>query len=178
MQLDRPEDFIRLFRERGDRRYGEDVTQTEHALQCAALAEADGAAETLIAAALLHDVGHLLEDESVTPPEDFRHEALGAGILRRVFPEAVWRPVALHVAAKRWLCFAEPAYATGLSAASQHSLSLQGGPYDVAEAERFTTAPYWREAVRLRRFDDAGKDVEARVKGLKDYENLLERVAS
>lgn len=178
MLLDRPEDFVRLLSERGGLHYGEDVTQAEHALQCAALAEADGAPETLIAAALLHDVGHLLHDETAAPPEDFQHEALGAQGLRRIFPEAVWRPVALHVAAKRWLCFAEPDYAHGLSAASRHSLDLQGGPYDAAAAARFEAAPAWREAVRLRRYDDSGKDLAARVRPLNDYEMLLRRIAS
>ena len=50
-----------LFREKGDGAYfGEAVTETEHALQSAHLAEKSGAAPELIAAALLHDVGHLL----------------------------------------------------------------------------------------------------------------------
>ena len=47
------------FARRGVETYGEGVSQLEHALQCAACAERDGASAALIAATLLHDIGHL-----------------------------------------------------------------------------------------------------------------------
>jgi phosphonate degradation associated HDIG domain protein len=153
------EDIEQLYAARGGLHYGEGVTQIEHALQSAILAEAEGSPPSLIVAALLHDIGHLLENEEDVAQGQFddRHEAVGARILETMFPESVYRPVALHVAAKRYLCFTEPQYWAGLSAASQQSLKLQGGPFDQAQAQAFERAPFWQVAVQLRRFDDMGK---------------------
>ena len=122
------EDIERLYAERGTLHYGEGVTQMEHAVQCAALAEEDGAPPSLIAAALLHDVGHLFEDEDAVlrADHDGRHEIAGAQALKGLFGQAVRAPIALHVAAKRYLCCREPAYFDALSPASQASLALQG----------------------------------------------------
>ena len=159
LRLSSLEDLERLYAERGALHYGEGVTQLEHAVQCAALAEEDGAPPSLVAAALLHDIGHLFDDESaVTGAErDLRHEIAGAQALKGLFGQAVRAPIALHVAAKRYLCRREPAYFDALSPASQASLILQGGPFDPAEAEQFERQPFWLEAVALRRWDDIGK---------------------
>ncbi len=148
-----------LYATRGGLHYGEGITQIEHALQCAALAEQDGAAPGLVVAALLHDVGHLLEDEEgvVGAAADRRHEAVGAAALRGLFGPPVRAPIMLHVSAKRYLCAVDPQYRDRLSAASQASLIVQGGPLDAAGIARFERRPYWREAVALRRFDDTGK---------------------
>src|SRR5579871_1803106 len=131
----------RLFRERGRSRYGgEAVTQLEHALQAAALAEQEGARPALIAAALLHDVGHLLHDLPDDAPErdvDDRHESLAARWLAGRFGPEVVDPVRLHVAAKRYLCATAPGYLDGLSPPSLHSLELQGGPMSPGQARRF-----------------------------------------
>ena len=154
------ETLERLYAERGERRYGEGVTQMEHALQCAALAEAEGAPASQIAAALLHDVGHLFEDEATIEDVDGRHEATGALALKDLFGEAVRQPIALHVMAKRYLCQREPGYYEALSAASKASLALQGGPFDAEQADAFERRPYWREAVAVRRYDDLGKSEE------------------
>jgi len=153
------EDIERLYAAHGGRSYGEDVTQLEHALQCATLAEASGAADSLIAAALLHDIGHLFEVESAGshPTSDGRHEVVGARALKGLFGPAVRAPIALHVAAKRYLCFKSPDYLAALSPASQASLELQGGPFDATQAAAFERRPHWRDAVALRRFDDLGK---------------------
>ena len=164
-------DIEQLYAARGGLHYGEGVTQLEHALQSAVLAEIQGSPSSLIVAALLHDIGHLLEKEEdvVNARMDDRHEAIGARILERIFPESVFRPVALHVAAKRYLCFAEPQYWAELSVASQHSLTLQGGPFDRAQALAFERAPYWQDAVQLRRFDDMGKREKISGRGFADY---------
>lgn len=153
------DDIEQLYFSRGGLHYGEGVTQIEHALQCAELAEGQGASESLVVAALLHDIGHLFEKEEAVADGKFddRHEAIGAKALAGLFPEAVWRPVALHVAAKRYLCFIEPQYWAGLSEASKKSLELQGGTFSQEQAQAFERAPYWQEAVLLRRFDDMGK---------------------
>jgi phosphonate degradation associated HDIG domain protein len=170
----------RTFAEHGAALYGERVTQLEHALQCAALAEAEGATDALITAALLHDYGHLFEgrgDAAERDGVDLRHEAFGARALRRWFGPAVTRPIALHVAAKRYLCAAEPAYEAALSPASGLSLRLQGGRFTDAQRRAFERAPFARDAVRLRRWDDAGKVEGARTPIFDHYWPLLDGLA-
>ncbi len=147
--------------ERGHGQYGyEPVTQLEHALQCARLAEAAGEAPALIVAALFHDVGHLVDEADVTQLEhgrDDRHEVRAVSRLRRSFGAAVIGPVMRHVAAKRYLCATEPGYLEALSDASRASLALQGGVMTPEEAQRFRQRVYAAEAIRLRRYDDAAK---------------------
>jgi phosphonate degradation associated HDIG domain protein len=174
-ELSSLEDIERLYAARGGLTYGEGVTQIEHALQCAALAEADGAAPSLVVAALLHDVGHLFvrEEDVVQFKYDDLHQVAGARALSGLFGEAVCEPIALHVAAKRYLCFAEAGYVEALSKASQGSLRLQGGPFDAAEAAVFEQRPYWREAVALRRYDDTGKREEASGRAFADFAPMM-----
>ena len=149
-----------IFAGAGTRRYGmEPVSQTEHALQCASLAESQGAGSALIAAALLHDIGHLLHERERAAEEgiDELHEAGGARFLRQWFGEDVTLPVVRHVAAKRYLCGVEPEYFCGLSAGSKRSLQLQGGPFDAEAASAFIASPGAAGAVLLRRWDDKAK---------------------
>lgn len=172
VRLSSLEEIERLYEERGGRTYGEGVSQIEHALQCASLAQAEGAAPSLIIAALLHDLGHLFEDEASTAT-DRRHEAAGAAALAGLFGPAVRAPIALHVAAKRYLCLSEPSYFQGLSEASRHSLALQGGSFSPAEAEAFERQSHWREAVSLRRWDDAGKRQETCGRSFAEFAPLM-----
>jgi phosphonate degradation associated HDIG domain protein len=166
-----------LFRERGQGAYfGEAVTETEHALQCAHLAEQSGAANELVAAALLHDVGHLLHGLSEDVAEggvDGRHEDIGSRWLVQHFRPAVVAPIRLHVAAKRYLCTVEPAYGASLSAASRLSLRLQGGPLSPEEVARFEQEPEFRSAVALRRWDDQAKVPGLAVPDLDHYRACL-----
>mgnify|MGYP006274863965 CR=1 FL=1 len=151
---------------------GEPVTQLQHALQCAQLAENEGASPALITAALLHDVGHLLEDDFDDAPahdQDRRHEDLGDAFLSKWFGPDVTEPVRLHVAAKRYLCAVEPGYFDALSPMSRHSLMLQGGPMSEAEVAEFEANPYCKDAVRLRRWDDRGKDPNTKTATLGYY---------
>ena len=174
------DDILELMERNGGRWYGgEAVTQLAHALQAAALAERDGASEALVAAALLHDVGHLAakRDMTVDDDADDRHEAIGAGLLARVFPPEVAEPVRLHVPAKRWLCTEEPGYFATLSVASVHSLKLQGGPFDAAGAQAFAALPFAADAIRLRRWDDLAKDPAAKTRTLAEYLPLLRGLA-
>jgi gamma-butyrobetaine dioxygenase len=163
------------------RMYDEDVTELEHALQAAALARADGAPDHLVAAALLHDVGHLVSNDNVTLDDDlttdFRHEGVGARYLTRWFGPEVTAPVALHVAAKRYLCAIEASYLDGLSASSVRSLHLQGGPMTDAEIAAFEQRPHHREATQVRRWDDLAKVGGLDVGGLEDHRSLLARLA-
>lgn len=165
----------------GHEAYGEDVSQLDHALQCAALAQAEAAPEPLIAAALLHDYGHLFEgrgEAAGRDGRDARHEAYGPRALKVWFGPAVTGPIALHVAAKRYLCAAEPGYAASLSAASQLSLALQGGAFTPAQCAQFERGRFAAEAVRLRRWDDTGKTPGLAVPPLDHYRPLLARVAA
>jgi gamma-butyrobetaine dioxygenase len=173
MKLSSLEDIMRLYALRGGLRYGEGVTQAEHAVQCAMLAEKDGAAPGLVAAALLHDIGHLFGGEEDAAAFDDRHEIAGAQALKGLFEEAVRVPIALHVAAKRFLCWQDAQYFQVLSPASQASLRLQGGPFDAAEAALFQRQPHWREAVALRRFDDTGKRDEFQSRSFAEFAPLL-----
>ena len=174
------ETILELFARRGGAEYGgERVSQLEHALQCAALAQAAGASDELVAAALLHDIGHLLHDLGEDAAErgvDDAHERLGAEWLAAHAPQAVVEPVLLHVPAKRYLCAVNPAYYERLSAPSRLSLSLQGGPMSPAEVYEFRTNPYWREAAQLRQWDDGAKAPGARTPALEDLRGLLEGV--
>jgi gamma-butyrobetaine dioxygenase len=131
---------------------GEPVPIGEHMLQAGALAGAAGADGALVAAALLHDIGHLLGAE-----ED-RHGAAGANWLSQWFGDAVTEPVRLHVPAKRYLCAADAGYFGLLSAESVRTLSLQGGPMTAAEVAAFEALPHYRDAVSVRRWDDQAKD--------------------
>jgi [1-hydroxy-2-(trimethylamino)ethyl]phosphonate dioxygenase len=153
--------LLDLLTTKGIRQYGEEqVSQFEHALQCAFLAERDGAPVTLLSAALLHDIGHLLHEVGELPALrviDDQHEKLGAHLLLDAFGLAVAEPVRLHVAAKRYLCATHLDYFSRLSAASQSSLELQGGPFTAAEVAAFDATPYAGQAIRIRLWDEAAK---------------------
>jgi [1-hydroxy-2-(trimethylamino)ethyl]phosphonate dioxygenase len=156
--------LLALLVERGAEQYGyEPVTQLEHALQSAYLAEQADAHPALVIAALFHDVGHVVDGANVTELErgrDDRHEMRGVAALRSIFRSAVCGPVAMHVAAKRYMCATEQGYLGALSPASRTSLELQGGPMTPAEQRAFAKSRYFRDAVALRRFDDLAKDPE------------------
>ncbi|WP_454765520.1 phosphonate degradation HD-domain oxygenase [Cupriavidus campinensis] len=165
-----------LFASHGTAWYGgEAISQTAHALQCAQLAEQAGEPAPLIVAALLHDVGHLMLAESSTT--DMRHQEAAAQALAGLFGDDVTEPVRLHVAAKRYLCAADPAYFATLSPASVHSLALQGGPYDAAQASAFIASPHAEAAVRLRRYDDLAKVVDLPTPALEHYLEMAARCA-
>lgn len=164
------DEVLALYERWGGDPYDEEVAQLDHALQTAARAAEAGAGDALVAAALLHDVGHLLtlRGEPLTP-----HERRGPAFLADLFPTAVTAPIALHVEAKRYLCAVDPGYATLLSAGSQRSLRRQGGPLAPPDVAEFEATPGWGDAVALRRWDDAGKIVGAAVPALAAYEELL-----
>jgi gamma-butyrobetaine dioxygenase len=173
------DEILALYEARGGAAYlGERVSQTEHALQTAAHAVQAGAPDALIVAALLHDIGHLLPDvgEQVAAASglDARHERRGAAFLGRYFPPEVTRPIRLHVAAKRYLCRVESDYFVELSPASRQSLALQGGPLGADETREFERRPGFREAVVLRRWDEAGKVPGHSAPALAHYRPLLE----
>ncbi len=167
-------DVLELYDRWGAACYDEEVAQLDHALQTAALAVAAGATDAVVAAALLHDVGHLMamRGDPVGP-----HERTGPDFLATLFPPSVTTPVALHVAAKQYLCAVEPGYLAVLSPGSVRSLTRQGGPMSAGEVAAFEAQPGWVDAVDLRRWDDGGKVDGIDVPDLAGYEPLLRSLA-
>ena len=162
-----------LFRDHGTNFYGgESITQTEHALQCAMLAEEAGEADEIVVAALLHDIGHLLP--RIGDTEDLRHQEVGARALSGSFAANVTEPIRLHVAAKRYLCSVDDNYWAALSPASKGSLVRQGGPYSDDQAADFARQPYAQEAVRVRQYDDKAKVSGAATPPLSRYLKRVE----
>lgn len=174
-------DAIReLFDLWGSDHYDEDITQLDHALQCAAHARATGGSDALVAAALLHDIGHLIDLEAggtVERPISDRHEDVGAAALASLFPPSVTAPIALHVRAKRYLAASEHEYIDALSAGSRSSLERQGGQMDATEMRAFEQNPGFDDACSLRRWDDLGKVDGLAVDPLDTYLELLERLS-
>lgn len=172
------DEIFALFRQRGDGAYfGEPVTQTEHGLQAAHLAREAGASDALIAAALLHDIGHLMPSQNeglADAGKDGMHEDEGEVYLAHWFSPEVTEPVRLHVAAKRYLCATDSAYHAALSPASQRSLELQGGPMSSAEVAEFEQNPHYAAALQLRRWDDQAKIENLPVPALETYRPLLD----
>jgi phosphonate degradation associated HDIG domain protein len=174
-----------LFTSEGAADYlGEPVTIAEHLLQAGALAQAAGAPSALVAAALLHDVGHLrgadaqadaivLSGRELMSGTDNNHGDRGAVWLAQWFPVSVSEPVRLHVAAKRYLCATEPSYFGQLSEASVYTLSVQGGAMTDAEAREFEREPHAADAIAVRRWDDQAKDPSADVPAFDHYHRLL-----
>ncbi len=174
--------IIDLFEQNGDSEYGgEAVTQLQHALQAATLAEIEGASFLLISAALLHDIGHLLHDLPEDAPEegiDDHHENAGKHFLRKNFPVEVTEPVHLHVAAKRYLCAVDPDYQNRLSRPSVVSQNLQGGPMTREEVNDFESNPFSQDALRLRKWDDLAKDPNFETPSLVHFQKHLKLAAS
>jgi phosphonate degradation associated HDIG domain protein len=173
-------DIRSLFEQYGNLAYsGEPVTQLEHALQSGALAEEAHADDELVAAAFLHDLGHLLNRQGNTPTErgiDDLHQYFALPFLRPVFPDAVLEPIRLHVDAKRCLCAIDDAYFGQLSADSVRSLELQGGIFSREAADVFLRKPYAEDALRLRKWDDRAKVQNRATPDLDHYLDLVERV--
>lgn len=169
--------IVELFETRGNEQYGaEAVNQTEHALQCATLAENAGAPTELIAASFLHDLGHLMHEHGEDHLDfgvDDAHQYLALPRLRGLFPEAVLMPIRLHVDAKRYLCATEAGYWDSLSPASKRSLELQGGVYSQEEAQAFIAQPYAPDAVKLRRWDDLAKVKDRETPSLPHFVDYL-----
>ncbi len=174
------EQITGLFLSHGAVQYGaEAVTQQQHALQCAHLAEQAGASPELITAALLHDLGHLitLDKEKSAADVDDLHQYLAIPFLRGVFPDAVLEPIRFHVDAKRYLCSADKSYFATLSTESKRSLTLQGGPFLPEDAMAFLRRPFAVDAIALRRWDDLAKDPLAKPPAWAHYARVLERVS-
>ncbi len=173
------DDIVSLYERFGHHTYDEAVSQVTHGVQCATCAVRDGAPVHMVLAALLHDIGHLLEieqRESGVPVRDvdMRHQDKGADALASLFGPKVTSPVRMHVDAKRYLCATDVSYAAQLSAASIASLALQGGPMSEDECTAFRSRTGWEDSVRLRRWDDEGKHDDEPAATIEDLRRLLE----
>lgn len=175
------DEVLALYEARGATAYfGERVSMTEHGLQAGYFAQAQGAPAALIVAALLHDIGHLLEqvpDDLEDWTRDAHHEQTGARWLAQRFAPQICEPVRLHVPAKRYLCAVDAGYLAQLSPASVHTLKLQGGPMSAREVAQFESKRFHREAVRVRRWDDQGKVAGLETPSLRDYLKLISESA-
>ncbi len=176
------DEILAVFGKRGAGAYfGERVSMTEHALQAAYFAQAAAPPPSLVVAALLHDVGHLVApvpDDLADWVEDARHEEIGGEWLARRFPPEVFEPVRLHVPAKRYLCATDVHYFSKLSPASVVTLKLQGGPMSAAEVAQFETERYHADAVKVRQWDDQGKVPGLVTPQLEDYRARIEEAAA
>jgi phosphonate degradation associated HDIG domain protein len=173
-----PIDTILDYLRAGQQHYGESaVTQLEHAIQCAMLAEREDTGPALVAASLLHDLGHLVNPDdrvAASRGEDGEHETIAADYLARWFSDAVTLPIRLHVAAKRYLTATEPGYAAILSRASVLSLKAQGGPFSPEAARHFASQPGAADAIRLRRWDERAKEAGLTIPALDHFRPCLE----
>jgi phosphonate degradation associated HDIG domain protein len=171
------DDVLNLLVSHGAAMYGgEAVTQLEHALQCATLAEEAGASAALVGASLLHDLGHLIERD-FTPRAgsgvDDLHQYIAIPFLRSLFGEALLAPIRMHVDAKRYLCFSNPDYWATLSPLSQQSLTLQGGIFLTSEAAAFINQPYAKDAVQLRQWDDRAQTPNRVTPDIEHFSSIL-----
>jgi phosphonate degradation associated HDIG domain protein len=175
------DELLSIYARRGSAAYfGEAVTMAEHGLQAAYLAHAAHASDALVVAALLHDIGHLIESVPANIAgwkTDACHELSGSRWLAAHFGPEVCEPVRLHVRAKRYLCATDPAYFGRLSSASVLTLKLQGGPMSPAEVAMFEAEPYRREAVLVRQWDDQAKIAGLRTPDFNHYRVLIEQLA-
>ena len=171
--------LLNLLKTKGsDLQYGnEDVTQLEHALQCAELAEKNNFPKEVITAALLHDIGHLLYDgeDPIHEGKDGHHENLGADYLSQYFGDQVTLPIRAHVDSKRYLSAVEDGYYDLLSEGSKKSLEVQGGPFSKEQANNFINKPFMKQAVAIRRFDDQAKVLNKKTPELSHFKQYVEQ---
>ena len=143
------------------------------------MAEAAGASDELVVAALLHDVGHFsndFPDDAYLQSIDNLHEEAGAALLGPWFPALVVDCVRHHVAAKRYLCATDPSYFSSLSPASVHTLTLQGGAMSVDEVAAFEDQPHLSSILQVRRWDESSKVAGKHTPSFEHYLPMLQRV--
>lgn len=171
--------LIDMFNTRGQDEYlGEAISQADHMLQCAVVADQFDAKESVVLASLLHDVGHFMHDYDFDCADhgiDSEHENVANDFLKKFYPPEVTEPVRMHVDAKRYLCTVEDDYFDKLSEASVHSLKLQGGRMSDDEVKKFQESPHLQDALDLRRYEEAGKVEGVATPKIEAYRDLMEK---
>ena len=148
---------------------------SEHMIQSAMLAEKNKCSSSLICASLLHDYGHFIlddPDELVNKKKDGKHEDIAYVYLKKYFKKNVVEPIKIHVKAKKYLARNQKYYNI-LSQASKASLHLQGGVMNDEQAEKFEKEKFFKDAVKLRKFDEAAKKVGIKMKNINEYKKIL-----
>lgn len=174
-------EIIRLYQQHGGSEYaGEKVSQLEHMVQAARLAEQDGFDEEVILAAFLHDIGHICVAAQDTNAMDGwgikDHEEVGADyLLSKGFTSRLIRLVESHVDAKRYLTWKDPLYYEQLSEASKKTLEYQGGPMLAEEAITFEENPLFPLIIRMRHWDDVAKMEHLETGDLEKYRAMIIR---
>ena len=172
-------EILQLFEHYGNEDYdGEPVSQTSHMVQCSMLATHAGSDQELALAALLHDIGHLLKHmqttEAMAEYGVANHEGIGASYLRsKGFSERICAVVEKHVDAKRYLVATDSDYASRLSEASRKTLEYQGGAMTKEETEAFEQHPFFRDIIKVRKFDEQGKSKDAALIAISDFKHLI-----
>jgi [1-hydroxy-2-(trimethylamino)ethyl]phosphonate dioxygenase len=154
---------------------GENLTMSEHMIQTAMLAEKTKCNDDLICSSLLHDYGHFILEspaELLTINIDGQHEDIGYDYLKKFFRKEIVGPIKYHVLAKRYLA-KDKKYFDLLSEASKKSLELQGGVLNQEECNKFEAQKYFKSAILLRKFDEAAKKTNLKMKSIQDYQKLL-----
>ena len=154
---------------------GEDLTMSEHMIQTAMLAEKNKCSDDLVCSSLLHDYGHFVikdPNQLVTDKIDGKHEIVGANYLKKFFHNNIVEPILLHVEAKKYLS-RNKKYFDNLSEASKISLKLQGGAMSDLDAKKFEQNKNYKNAIKLRRFDEGAKQKNIKQKKIEDYIELL-----
>lgn len=154
--------------------YSEQCSLVSHSLQVAAAAMRAGESRRMIAACLLHDIGHLVMADDTDGCGHAAHAVSGAQFLRFIgCDETVCRLIEGHAQAKRYLCYADKGYMHALSEASKRTLRFQGGPMTAREATAFDRDPLRDEMLRLRMYDDMGKQSVCDLGGIDCHRDLL-----
>ena len=173
--MDIIEKIISNFKNNKSLYIGENVTISEHMIQAAMIAEKSKSKDFLICSCLLHDYGHFIlddPDELIRKNQDGKHEDIGYEYLKKFFKREVVEPIKHHVIAKRYLA-RDKKYFNKLSSASVVSLELQGGLLNSKEAKSFEKEEFFKEAIKLRKFDEVAKKVGLKIKDIIDYKDLL-----
>ncbi len=166
-----------IFHRRGAESYlGEQVTMSEHMLQAARLAELEDGRSAMIAAALLHDIGHYTNEfpeDALAQGINNHHDVAGAEVLNPFFPQQICDCVRYHVDAKRYLCRVDRDYFSRLSPASVHTLELQGGPMNDDEVTAFESLQHCLEIVQVRKWDERAKVAKLHTPDFEYYAQTL-----
>lgn len=174
-------EIIGLYEHHGGAEYaGEKVTQLEHMVQAALLAEQQGHEEEVVLAAFLHDIGHICVSAAGDNEMDGYgikdHEEVGASYLQeKGFSRRLIRLVEAHVEAKRYLTWKSPTYYEQLSEASKKTLEYQGGRMNEDEALAFEQYPLFDLIISMRLWDEEAKIEGLPVPDLAKYHGMIVR---